>query len=95
MRSGVPFSLHFPNSSSAAVCGATLLSVVASGSALIAELLRLGQAIPAVFLDPAERAKRGNGDVSAEEAAFERVAASPRRRRARTRDRAARECRRR
>ena len=55
------------------LCGATLLSVVASGSALIAELLRLGQAIPAVFLDPEERSRRGAGVVSAEEAAFERV----------------------
>mmetsp|Transcript_28154 Transcript_28154/g.84350 ORF Transcript_28154/g.84350 Transcript_28154/m.84350 type:complete len:1190 (-) Transcript_28154:385-3954(-) len=37
------------------LCGATLLTLVSSGSALIAELLRLAQWIPAVFLDQEDR----------------------------------------
>ncbi|KAH8091480.1 hypothetical protein JL720_5786 [Aureococcus anophagefferens] len=55
------------------LCGATLLSLVASGSALIAELLRLAQAIPPVFLDAEERARRGAALLTAEEASFEAV----------------------
>ena len=41
------------------LCGHTLLQLVASGSALIAELLRLSQNVPDIFWGEEEAKKRG------------------------------------
>ena len=41
------------------LCGHTLLQLVASGSAIIAELLRLSQNVPAIFWGADEAQQRG------------------------------------